>query len=403
MSEEITADSVAPRYKWYILTLGALTHTITVAIPFMAMPVLFDEISKELGLNLVQVGWVWGITALAGILTGLVGGTLGDRFGTKRVLAVSCILGGMTCALRGLSSDYVTLIVTSFLFGLVPASIPVNVHKVCGIWFSGRRLGFANGIVSVGMALGFMLGSALSASILSPWLGGWRQVLYLYGANSLIMGILWSFTQASPVSTGAQTRHESKVSLKKGIPYVARIRNIWFVGLAMLGINACIEGTLGYLPLYLRRIGWPETNADAALATFHGISLIAAIPIALLSDRLGSRRKMLMAATLMTAAGIGLLAFSSGSLVWLGVCVAGVVRDGFMAILMTMIIEVKAIGAKYAGTAIGFVMIFSRTGNLISPPLGNSLAEYNPAIPFMFWAVLALMGLLGFHFFKEER
>ena len=110
-----------------------------------------------------------------------------------------------------------------------------------------------------------------------------------------------------------------------------------------------------------------------------------------------------MAATLMIAAGIGMLSFSTGSLVWLGVCIAGVVRDGFMAILMTMIIEIKAIGAKYAGTAIGFVMIFSRTGNLISPPLGNSLAEYNPAIPFMFWAVLALMGLLGFYFFKEER
>ena len=70
---------------------------------------------------------------------------------------------------------------------------------------------------------------------------------------------------------------------------------------------------------------------------------------------------------------------------------------------MTMIIEIKEIGARYTGTAIGIVLIFARTGNFLSPPLGNSLAEYNPAIPFMFWAVLALMGLLGFYFFKEER
>jgi len=402
MSEQITGDSITPKYKWYILTLAALTHTIAVAIPHMAMPVLFDEISKELGLNLVQVGWIWGISALTGILTALVGGTLGDRFGTKSVLAVSCILGGMTCAIRGLSSDYITLIGTSFLFGLVPAGIPMNVHKVCGIWFPGR-LGFANGVVCAGMALGFMLGSALSASVLSPWLGGWRQVLYLYGANSIIMGILWSFTKASPVPVGSQAHHEYEVSLKKGIPYVARIRNIWLVGFAMFGISACTEGTLGYLPLYLRRVGWPETLADSALAAFHGISLIAAIPIATLSDRLRLRRKMVMAATLMIAAGIGLLSFSTGSLVWLGVCVAGVVRDGFMAILMAMIIEVKGIGSKYTGTAIGFVMVFSRLGRLISPPLGNSLAEYDPAIPFMFWAVLALMGVLGFYFFKEER
>ncbi|MCJ7829992.1 MAG: MFS transporter, partial [Desulfobacterales bacterium] len=144
------------------------------AIPSMAMPVLFDEISKELNLNYVQVGWIWGISALTGVLTGLVGGALGDRYGTKRILVAGCILGGVTGALRGLSSDYMTLVITSFVFGLIPAGIPTNVHKVCGIWFTGRQLGLANGIVSSGMALGFTLGSALSATVLSPWLGGWR-------------------------------------------------------------------------------------------------------------------------------------------------------------------------------------------------------------------------------------
>jgi hypothetical protein len=99
--------------------------------------------------------------------------------------------------------------------------------------------------------------------------------------------------------------------------------------------------------------------------------------------------------------GVGLLSVSTGSLIWVGVVVSGVVRDGFMAILMTMVIEIKAIGAKYAGTAIGLVLVFSRLGNLLSPPLGNSLAEYNPAYPFLFWSFLALIGLAGFYFFKE--
>lgn len=388
-------------YRWYILTLAALTFTISVGSPSMAMPVLFDEISKDLNLDLVQVGWIWGISALTGILTGLVGGTLGDRFGTKRILAAGCILGGITGALRGLSSDYLTLVITSFVFGLIPAAIPMNVHKVCGIWFAGRHLGLANGIVSAGMALGFMLASALSATVLSPWLGGWRQVLYLFGGLSIIMGILWSFTRAAPARNNSHMHREDSVSLKEGIPYVGRIKNVWLVSIAMLGMSACIQGTLGYIPLYLRHVGWAESSADAALATFHGVSLIAAIPIALLSDQLGSRRKVLMIATLMIMIGVGLLSVSTGSLVWVGVVVSGVVRDGFMAILMTMVIEIKAIGAKYAGTAIGLVLVFSRLGNLLSPPLGNSLAEYNPAYPFLFWSFLALIGLAGFYFFKE--
>ena len=40
------ADTAHSRYKWYILTLAALTHTIVVAVPLMSMPVLFDEIAK---------------------------------------------------------------------------------------------------------------------------------------------------------------------------------------------------------------------------------------------------------------------------------------------------------------------------------------------------------------------
>jgi len=40
---------------------GALTHTVAVAMPVMCMPVLFQEISEDLGLSLVQIGSIWGL------------------------------------------------------------------------------------------------------------------------------------------------------------------------------------------------------------------------------------------------------------------------------------------------------------------------------------------------------
>jgi MFS family permease len=393
-------QSGTSNYKWYVLTLAALTHTAVVAIPMMSMPVLFDEIAKELGLTLVEIGWVWGIGFLTGIVTGLMGGALGDRFGAKRTLMVGCFLAGITGALRGLSDDFVTLAGATFIFGLVTPAIPMNVHKTCGVWFSGRHLGLANGIVSAGMALGFMLGSLLSATVLSPWLGGWRQVLFLYGALSIVVGIFWSLTRAAPAAVKSPLREE-KVSLDHGLPYVARIRNVWLLGLTMFGIGGCIQGALGYLPLYLRGIGWPGTSADVALAAFHGVSMMATIPIALLSDRLGSRKGVLMVATLMISTGVALLSLPGGILVWVAVIIAGFVRDGFMAILMTLIIELKGVGTMYAGTAIGMVLVFSRLGSLISPPLGNSLADFNLALPFIFWAGLAVMGSFCLYFVKE--
>ncbi len=390
------------KYKWYVLALSALTHFFAVAMPTMCMPVLFKEISEDLGLSLLQIGAIWGVSSVSGILTGLIGGSLGDRFGSKRTLGLTCLLVGVAGALRGLSGSFATLTVTVFLFGFLVQAIPTNVHKTCATWFSSRHLGLANGIVSMGMALGFLVGSMISATVLSPWLGGWRNVLFFYGLISIAVSVLWHFIQPMP-GKAPSASSASTVSLRQALSHVVRLRSVWLLGLAMLSIGGCLQGMFGYLPLYLREIGWPATSADGALAAFHGISAVFVIPLALLSDRLGSRKAVLIAATLMTAIGVGLLSIARGPAVWLSVAVAGIVRDGFMAVLITMIIEIKGVGVTRAGTAVGLVMVFSRLGGLVSPLLGNSLADINPGLPFIFWAALAPMALFALYFVKENK
>lgn len=390
-------------YQWLILALAALTHTFVVAMPSMCMPVLFSEIEVDLGLSHVQVGAIWGVGSAAGMLTGLIGGSLGDRFGTKRTLVWACLLAGTAGALRGFSTDLYTLAATFFLFGFLTPAIPMNVHKVCGIWFSRQRLGLANGVASTGMALGFALGSLVSATYLSPWLGGWENVLFFYGAISIVICVLWSLTRTAPAEREQAASSEGTARIRQAFSHVVRIRNIWYLGFAMMGLGACIQGMIGYLSLYLRDIGWTPANADGALTAFHTISLICAIPIALASDRLGLRKTILVVGAVMSAAGIGLLSVVDGWAIWAVVLMAGVFRDGFMAVLMTVIIELEGVGPRYAGTAMGAVGLFSRISGLISPPLGNSLAETDPALPFVFWAILGFSALWGLYMFSEER
>ena len=396
-----TTHTQSKSYKWLVLTISTFTFTFVVAIPQMSMPVLFDEISTELGLSLVQVGWIWGAGSVLGILVGLIGGPLGDRFGPRKTLAVACLLMGIAGAARGLSSGFTMLTVTTLITGFAQWSIPMNVHKTCGVWFPKEQLGMANSVVSVGMALGFLLGGLLAATVFSPVFGGWRNVLFIYGAVAILFGMFWWLSHEKV--GGEDQQNNNSFTFQEAIWHVIRLRNVWILCIATAGVSGCVNGMLGFLPLYLRGLGWKPAIADSTLASFHAVSMLFAIPIALLSDRVGSRRGVLMAAALLIGLGTGLIGFTSGVFISVAVLIAGISRDGFMAITMTAIIEEKGIGARLAGTAVGLNMSVLGVAGVFAPPIGNWLAGFGTGLPFLFWASLVFLGFTGYFFMRRPQ
>jgi MFS family permease len=388
-------------YKWLILAISTFTFTFVVAIPQMSLPVLFDEISRELNLSLVQVGWIWGIGSVLGILVGLIGGPVGDRFGPRRTLAVACFVMGIAGAARGLSDGFATLALTTLITGFAQWSIPMNIHKTCGVWFPKKQLGLANGVVSVGMALGFLLGALLAATVFSPLFGGWRNVIFVYGAVAILFSVFWWFSQEKAGLDNHQ--RNQTVKFREAVEHVIRLRNVWIFSIATAGVAGCVNGTLGYLPLYLRGLGWEPAIADSTLASFHAASMLCAIPITLLSDRIGSRRGVLMAAALLIGLGTGLLGFVSGFMISAAVLIAGISRDGFMALTMTAIIEENGIGVRFAGSATGLNMSVMGIAIVFAPPMGNWLAKFGPGTPFLFWASLVFAGGVGYFLIRKRR
>lgn len=367
-----------------------LTNIFVVAMPMMGISVLSQEISQDLRLNLVQVGVVWGAGALPGMVTSLAGGVIGEKFGTKRVLVVSSLLAGLLGAARGLANDFLSITVLVLLVGALAPFVSMNGIKVAGQWFPPHQLGLANGLISMGMALGFLLGSLFSATTLSPLLGGWRNVLIVYGLVGASLSLPWFFAQSLPLY---RQPNGQGMSMRAAVRQVIGLKNVWLLGLTLFGVSGSIQGLLGYLPLYLRGLGWEAAYAEVALSAFHAISMAFVLPIALWSDRLGSRKRLLLAAALMIVAGAGLLRFARGTWIGLAVLMAGLMRDGFMAIFMTMVIETDGVGPAYAGTALGMTMALGGLGNFLAPPLGNGLALWWPGAPFAFWARLAGAGM----------
>jgi len=396
----VSEDTVS-KHKWFMLALATATGTLVVAAPFACLPVLFGEISEDLGLSLVQIGAIWGTVSLAGIFVSLLAGLVGDRFSAKFVLGTACLLVGITGALRGLATNYLTLAATVFIFGIVRMFLPINITKSVFLWFKGRRLGLANGIMSMGIGSGLMLGSWISATVLSPLLGGWRGVLFLYGALSIIISVLWFWLGRTPSHVDSASVSPSLRQLLPTISKLIRIKSLWLVALTLMFRIGSIIGMTGYLPLYLRGQGWAPASADSTLAGFYAVSTIFVIPLSSLSDRLGSRKAILIPALLAAAASLFLLPLAKGAAVWALVLLVGVSMDTFMALTTTMLLETEGIGSAHSGTALGLVFTIAMLGGVFSPPIGNSLASISPGFPFFFWAILSIGALVASLFIKE--
>jgi MFS family permease len=162
-------------------------------------------------------------------------------------------------------------------------------------------------------------------------------------------------------------------------------------------------GIQGYLPLYLRNIGWTTVGADGAFTAFNGASTAGVIPMILLANRLKLHKRMLFFSMIITTVFLALLPFLTGSSVWALIIIAAILRSSAFAIINVLIFDIKGIGNTYGGTATGLVSSIGMIGGFLAPPMGNSLAGIGPGTPFFFWSGMAAVSLPLFLFLRKPK
>ncbi len=374
-----------------------LVYAIIVGAERMCLPVLFEEISGELGLSLVSIGTIWGLDPLAGIIVALPAGMLADRFGIKRTLTAICLLAGILSALRGFSFNFGSLATTAFIFGFFSAMPPSVAPKATAVWFSSRYLGLTNALLQVAWSVGSMAATLTSATLLSPWLGGWQNVLFFWGAPAFLLGIMWLITGREPVQQERQTVMPS-VPLKETLKHIIRVKEIWLLGFMALFFFGANMSLNGYLPLYLRNMGWSDASADSAMTIVLATSLVGVIPMVLLANRLNSPKGMFLFSMVCMTLSLFLIPLvgDSPQYMWPLLIISGILRSAFPVFLNTLTLQIKGVGAAYGGTAIGLTSTIGMVGACCAPPVGNSLAVISTGMPFIFWAAFSALAIPAF-------
>ncbi len=398
-----TEDRQNSSYRWVILVMVTVSGFLVMGFPTTGLSAMFSEIAASLNLDLIEIGVIWGVGTTMGIFTSLMGGAFIDYFGTRRTLVALCLATGITGALRGFAVDFWSLFLFSFLFGMVQPILPMNFVKLNREWFRSGQLGFASGVMSAGFATGLMLGSRLSATVLSPLLGGWRAVLIFLGICAIALAVVWALLH--PPSERRDGKSLALRQVINNLRYVIRFRELWVIALAVFGVLGLMRGLVGYVPTYLREIGWAAVDADTAITVFFFCSLIGVVPISHLSDRLGNRRLVMAFGTAMMSIGTLLMYFAGDNFwtVMLAMAVAGCCFDSFMALKGASITEVEGLNITLVGSALGFGGVLQNIGSTITPPLGNTLSTIALNVPFLLWAVSGLFATVILLSYRQRK
>jgi len=172
------------RYRVLAFTtiLAIITYLDRVAISTAA-----PAVRAEMGLDAVQMGWVFSAFTWAYAAFEIPSGWMGDVMGPRKVLTRIVIWWSAFTAATGAAWNFASLLVARFLFGVGEAGAFPNTSRSFAKWFPVAERGAAHGWVFMGTRMGGAITPPIVVALMTAI--GWRQTFYVFG----VLGVIWAF------------------------------------------------------------------------------------------------------------------------------------------------------------------------------------------------------------------
>lgn len=379
-------------------------------------------ISKELGLNKTQLGWIFSAFAYTYTAMQIVGGWLSDRYGPRLTLAVLGTIWSVATIWTGFAGGIVSLFAARIVLGIGEGGAFPTATRAFTYWLPRGERGFAQGITHAFARLG---GAATPPLVL--WLilkRDWRFAFTVLGCVSMAWVIWWviSFrdtplehkrvTEQEKEEIGMDTLALSRQTVKPKVPWASMIRCMWLTTFVDFCYGWSLWVFLNWLPTYFT----DTYHVDLKKMTLFTMGTLMA---GVVGDTIGG----IISDGVYKRTGNLKLARRGNLVVGLGgaaLCIVPVIyiRDINTAVILLaaafFLIELTNavlwtlpldIAGKYGGTAGGMMNTGFGVAGIVSAPVFGYLYDrtgsYN--VPFLLSAGLLVIGAISSLFIDPTR
>ncbi|MCP3873749.1 MAG: MFS transporter [Desulfobacteraceae bacterium] len=410
---------------WFIWGLGALFY-LAGFFQRVAPGVMTQELMQAFNISASGLGHLSALYFYAYVTMQIPTGILADTLGPRKLLTSGCVVAGIGTLLFALSPGLIGAGFGRLLIGGSVAVAFVGLLKLSSSWFPKRFYAFVAGnALSIGLIGAITAGPPLRF-LMDTF--NWRWVICTTGILTLILGaLIWFIVRDWPQEKG-YPGFTNKIpppaplslnSIWQSIIEVLKFKNTWLLFVIPGGIVGCtltFSGLWG-VPYLTTHHGLTQGKA-ATLTSCLLIGWAIGAPIfGWLSDKMGKRKPLYIAGSIVVALGWSLILFRE-SLSFYQLLVILCITGFFSAcIIISFAFVAESVPKNLSGTVSGLTNMGVMMGpTLLQPIVGKildnhwsgqmlngvrtySLDAYEYGfIPMMGWAIISVVLL----FFTKE-